>query len=104
MSKDKVKRKNNKLNLCLTLSQLLGTIGLPNKNSAWNFSFFFFFFAWNFSTFLTDVGCTFDRAGNCHSKHAYRGVARKSNNSDCFKSVIFLNDLMQWVSEEFRQF
>lgn len=54
------KKKRKKLNLCLTLSQLLETIGLPNKNSAWNFS-----------TFLTDVGCTFDRAGNCHSKHAY---------------------------------
>lgn len=91
MSKEKVKGKI--INSCLTLSQPLETIGLPNKNSAWNFS-----------TFLIDVGSTFDQAGNCHSKHAYQGAARKSNNSDCFKSVIFLNDLMQWVSEEFRQF
>lgn len=44
----------------------------------------------NFPSFLTESGCTFDQAGNCHGKHAYPGAARKSNNSDCFKSVIFL--------------
>jgi hypothetical protein len=73
--------------------QLLGAIEFPNKNPACNFS-----------SFPTEVGATFDQAGNCHHKHAYRGAGRKSNTSDCFKSVIFLNDLMQLVSEEFRQF